>query len=155
MNRCTPATSRRAPLVMLSPFSGLTVQANGLLSNCPFVAFNVWLIRTSLEYCIWEGPMRKLLAILVIGSSLGVALTPHEAVARDGGVAAGLIGGLAVGTLFGAAIASGPRYYAPAPVYVAPAPVYVAEPACYWTRGRPVWDGYRGVWYRPRIQVCD
>src|SRR5215813_2195623 len=57
-------------------------------------------------------------------------------------------GGLAVGTLFGAAIAR------PAPVYVAPAPAYVAPP-CYWTRGAPVWDGYRGIWYRPRIQVCD
>src|SRR6266481_9906155 len=68
--------------------------------------------------------------------------------------AAGIVGGLAVGTLFGAAVASGPRYYAPAPVYVAPAPVYVA-PDCYWTRGAPVWDGYRGIWYRPRIQVCD
>src|SRR5260370_16290838 len=61
---------------------------------------------------------------------------------------------LAVGTLFGAAVAGGPRYYQPAPVYVAPAPVYVA-PECYWTRGAPVWDGYRGIWYRPRIQVCD
>jgi hypothetical protein len=61
--------------------------------------------------------------------------------ARAGGgdVAAGLVGGLAAGTIIGAAVA-GPRYYAPPPaVYVAPGP------ACYWTRGQPVWDGYRGV----------
>ena len=97
--------------------------------------------------------MRKLLVGLLITGSLSLAVTPQTAVAGSGDVAAGVVGGLAVGTLFGAAIASGPRYYQPAPVYVAPAPVYVAD--CYWTRGAPVWDGYRGIWYRPRIQVCD
>jgi hypothetical protein len=96
--------------------------------------------------------MQKSLVGLLITSSL-LAFTPQIAVAGDGNVAAGIIGGLAVGTLFGAAIAS-PRYYGPPPVYVAPAPVYV-EPTCYWSRGAPVWDGYRGIWYRPRIQVCD
>ena len=98
--------------------------------------------------------MRKFLVGLLITGSLCLAVTPRAAIAGGGDVAAGVVGGLAVGTLFGAAIASGPRYYAPAPVYVAPAPVYVA-PECYWTRGAPVWDGYRGIWYRPRIQVCD
>ena len=99
--------------------------------------------------------MRKLLVGLLITGSLCLAVTPRPAVAGSGGeVAAGVVGGLAVGTLFGAAIASGPRYYQPTPVYVAPAPVYAA-PECYWTRGAPVWDGYRGIWYRPRIQVCD
>jgi PXPV repeat (3 copies) len=97
--------------------------------------------------------MRKLVVGLLITGSLGLACTPRPAVAGSGEVAAGVVGGLAVGTLFGAAVASGPRYYAPAPVYVAPAPVY--GPTCYWTRGAPVWDGYRGIWYRPRIQVCD
>jgi hypothetical protein len=75
-------------------------------------------------------------------------LQPVPSRADNGQVAAGVIGGLAVGTLFGAAMAQ-PRYYAPAPVYVAP------PPTCYWTRGRPVWDEYRGVWVRPRMQVCD
>ena len=102
-----------------------------------------------------EGPkMRKLLVSLLITGSLCLTFTPRTAVAGSGEVAAGIVGGLAVGTLFGAAVAGGPRYYQPAPVYVAPAPVYVA-PECYWTRGAPVWDGYRGIWYRPRIQVCD
>ena len=61
---------------------------------------------------------------------------------------AGLIGGLAVGTIIGAA-ATAPRYYPPPPVYVAPAPY------CYWTRGEPVWDGYRGVWTYPSVRVCE
>jgi PXPV repeat (3 copies) len=102
-----------------------------------------------------EGPkMRKFAMAVLLTSSVSLAYAPRNAVAGSGEVAAGVVGGLALGTLFGAAVASGPRYYAPAPVYVAPAPVYV-EPTCYWTRGAPVWDGYRGIWYRPRIQVCD
>src|SRR2546427_13073941 len=92
--------------------------------------------------------MRKLLVGLLSAASLCVTFPPRAAVAGSGEVAAGIVGGLAVGTLFGAAIAGGPRYYQPAPVYVAPAPVYVGPP-CYWTRGAPVWDGYRGIWYRP------
>ena len=95
--------------------------------------------------------MRKLLVGLLITGSLCLACTPRIAIAGSGDVAAGIVGGFAVGTLFGAA-ASGPRYYAPAPVYVAPAPVYVG-PTCYWTRGAPVWDGYR--WVESRVQVCD
>src|SRR5438132_14247851 len=95
--------------------------------------------------------MRKLLVGLLITGSLSLAVTPQTAVAGGGEVAAGVIGGLAGGTLFGAAIA-GPRYYQPAPVYVAPRPVYVA-PDCYWTRGAPVWDGSRGLSYRPRMRV--
>jgi hypothetical protein len=84
-------------------------------------------------------------------ASTALLLQPGAARADNGQVAAGVIGGLAVGTLFGAAMAQ-PRYYAPAPVYVAPPQ---PGPACYWTRGRPMWDEYRGVWVRPRIQVCD
>ena len=98
--------------------------------------------------------MRKLAIALMLTGSVSLAWAPQKAVAGSGEVAAGVVGGLAIGTLFGAAVASGPRYYAPAPVYVAPDPVYV-EPRCYWTRGAPVWDSYRGIWYRPRIQVCD
>ncbi len=78
-----------------------------------------------------------------------VAASPAQA--GSGDVAAGLLGGLAVGAIVGSAIA-GPRpyYYAPAPVYAAPPP---PPPECYWTRGQPMWDGYR--WIRPRVQVCD
>jgi hypothetical protein len=62
--------------------------------------------------------------------------------------AAGLIGGLAAGTIIGAAVAA-PRYYGPPPVYVAPAPY------CYWTQGQPVWDPYRGAWMYPAVRVCQ
>ena len=80
----------------------------------------------------------------VAALALVVGLAPKQVVAGDG-FAAGLVGGLAVGTILGAA-ASGPRVYYAEPVYA---------PTCYWTLGRPVWDGYRGIWVRPRIQVCD
>jgi hypothetical protein len=59
--------------------------------------------------------MRKLLIGLLITGSVCLACTPRAAVAGSGDVAAGIVGGLAVGTLFGAAVASGPRYYQPAP----------------------------------------
>src|SRR5689334_10203654 len=98
--------------------------------------------------------MRKASIVLTAAAAM-IASTvsmPSSARADGGRVAAGIFGGLAVGTLLGAAAA--PRYYAPPPVYVEPVPVYVA-PRCYWTRGEPVWDDYRGVWYRPRMRVCD
>jgi len=99
--------------------------------------------------------MRKLLVGLLIAGSLCLTFTPRTAVAGSGEVAAGIVGGLAVGTLFGgrrsrAALATINR----CPSTLQPAPVYVGPP-CYWTRGAPVWDGYRGIWYRPRIQVCE
>jgi hypothetical protein len=88
----------------------------------------------------------KRLAIACSGVAVALSLAVNPAAAGDN-FAAGLFGGLAVGTLFGIAAASPPPV-----VYVAPPPpAYV--PDCYWARGRPVWDGYR--WYRPRIQVCD
>src|SRR5262249_24304723 len=98
--------------------------------------------------------MRKLLVGLLITGSLCLAVTPRPAVAGGGEVAAGVVGGLAVGTLFGAGIASGPPYYQPAPVYLAPAPVYVA-PDCYGPGGAPVGEWYGGIGYGPRIQVGD
>jgi hypothetical protein len=95
--------------------------------------------------------MTRGLIVLVAAATMGAAVLPAPAQARNGGaVAAGILGGLAAGAIIGGAAASGPRYYEPAPVYVAPPP-----PSCYWTRGEPVWDGYRGIWVRPRVQVCD
>ena len=93
--------------------------------------------------------MTRGLIVLVTAAAMGMATLPAQA--RNGGaVAAGVIGGLAVGGLLGAAAAQQQPRYAPEPVYVAPPP-----PRCYWTRGEPVWDGYRGAWVRPRVQVCD
>jgi hypothetical protein len=103
--------------------------------------------------------MRKAL-IVAAAAAIAVAGTvsqPAQAGDRGGAIAAGVLGGLAVGAIVGAA-ASQPRYYGPPPAYAAePEPVYVAPPPprCYWTRGEPAWDGYRGVWVRPRVQVCD
>ena len=88
-----------------------------------------------------------LLSLIGITASAVIAASPPSR-ADDGQIAAGVIGGLALGTLFGAAV-SQPGYYAPESVYVVP------PPSCYWTRGRPVWDEYRGIWVRPRIRVCD
>ena len=90
---------------------------------------------------------RTFTPLLAIGAAALIAW-PSPSRAENGQIAAGIIGGLAAGTLLGAAVAQ-PRYYVPEPVYVAP-PV-----SCYWTRGQPIWDDYRGVWIRPRIQVCD
>jgi hypothetical protein len=86
------------------------------------------------------------LPALVMLALTSTATTPVRAGGSD--VAAGLIGGLAAGTIIGAAVTA-PRYYGPPPVYVAPAPY------CYWTRGEPVWDGYRGVWTYPAVRVCE
>jgi hypothetical protein len=95
--------------------------------------------------------MTRGLIVLVAVATMGAAIVPVPAQAGNGGaVAAGVIGGLAAGAIIGGAVASQPRYYAPAPVYVAPPPA-----RCYWTRGEPVWDGYRGAWVRPRVQVCE
>ncbi len=92
--------------------------------------------------------MTRGLIVLATVAAMGAATLPAQAGGNGGAVAAGVIGGLAVGGLLGAAAAQ-PRY-APEPVYVAPPPS-----RCYWTRGEPVWDGYRGAWVRPRVQVCD
>jgi hypothetical protein len=82
-----------------------------------------------------------------------IAILAQPAHAGSGDVAAGLLGGFAVGAFVGSVLGAPPVYVAPPPVYVAPAPIYAGPPPCYWTRGRAVWDGYR--WVRPRIQVCD
>ena len=102
----------------------------------------IWDIRAT------DQRMKKLLLLLAVVAlaNAGVAATPVRA--GGGDVAAGLIGGLAAGTIIGAAVTA-PRYYGPPPVYVAPAPY------CYWTQGEPVWDGYRGMWTYPPVRVCQ
>jgi hypothetical protein len=101
--------------------------------------------------------MKHALAGVMTIIAVTAVAVPNSAQAGSGDVAAGLLGGFAVGAIVGSALATRPApvYVAPAPVYVAPAPVapVYAEPSCYWTRGQPVWDGYR--WVRPRMQVCD
>ena len=94
--------------------------------------------------------MQRFFSAAIAAASLAFASATSTPVYAGGGdVAAGVIGGLAAGTIIGAAVA-GPRYYAPPPLYVGPAPV----PYCYWTRGEPVWDAYQGVWTYPPVRVC-
>ena len=91
----------------------------------------------------------KRAAIVCGGVAIALSCIAANPTAAGDGFAAGLVGGLAAGTLFGIAASSPPPVYYVAP----PPPAYV--PTCYWTRGRPMWDEYRGIWVRPRIQVCD
>ena len=94
--------------------------------------------------------MRKTFVAYVAAASFAIAVTATPTSARDnsGAVAAGVIGGLAVGAMIGSAAAAnnGP-YYRPAPAYYGP-----GSPGCYWTRQR-VWDGY--TWQRTRVRVCN
>jgi hypothetical protein len=92
-----------------------------------------------------------LTTIAIVGAS-AASFSSGSARADGGQVAAGILGGLAAGTILGAATAPRPYYYAP--VYVEPAPVYV-ESHCYWTSGEPVWDGWRQAWVRSRVRLCD
>ena len=109
-----------------------------------------------IDVLVEPGGMTRTATVMVTLGTIAMAVIamPGPSRADNGQVAAGIIWGLAVGTLFGAATAQ-PRYYGPPPAYVAPAPVYMSPPPCYWTYGRPVWDGWRGAWVRPRIQVCE
>lgn len=74
--------------------------------------------------------MKRALIVLATVAMIGSAIVPDPAHAGGRGVAAGVVGGLAVGALLGAAIAS-PR----------PGPVYVEEPVYYHRRPRPAATG--------------
>jgi hypothetical protein len=94
--------------------------------------------------------MSKTLTAIAVAATIAVA-APQPAEARGGRIAAGIIGGLAVGALIGAAANNGYYYgYGPG-YYYGPRPVYYGGD-CYLTRQR-FWDGYR--WHYRRVQVCD
>ena len=61
--------------------------------------------------------MRKTLTTIAAAATLTLATVaaPQHAEARNGRVAAGILGGLAVGALIGATAANGPYYYGPGP----------------------------------------
>ena len=96
--------------------------------------------------------MKKSLIAIAAVTALGLATVaaPQPAQARHGRIAAGIVGGLALGGILGAAAANGPYYYGPRPYY-GPGPVYYG-PDCYWTRSR-YWDGWR--WRFQPVRVCD
>ncbi len=102
----------------------------------------------------------KTLTMIAAAATLTIVAVaaPQPAQARDGGaIAAGIIGGLAVGAILGSAAAhNGPTYYVEPrrdyyrPEY-RPARVYY-RPHCWWSRER-VWDG--DDWHHRRVRVCD
>ena len=99
----------------------------------------------------------KLAALVTAGLVMAAAMPPTSADARNGRIAAGIIGGLAAGALVGAAVGGG--YWGPYPYpYYYPAPVYYYPPAPYYFSYAPVyracyrrtvWDGWR--WRRVRM----
>lgn len=88
---------------------------------------------------------------LAIGIS-GLTAVPSQA-GNGGAVAAGIIGGVALGALAGAAAANAapppppPYYYAPA--YAPPPP-----PRC-WFEPRQIWDPYAYAYVVRRVRVCE
>jgi hypothetical protein len=103
---------------------------------------------------------RSLVKIAATAALAGALVVPTGADARNGRVAAGIIGGFAAGALIGAATGG---YWGPGPYYYGyPGPVYYYPPAPYYApygyyRGyygcyrRSVWNGRR--WRR--IVVCN
>jgi hypothetical protein len=96
--------------------------------------------------------LSKTLTALAAAATIAVAAvaTPQPAQARGGAVAAGIIGGLAVGALIGAAANNGYYGYGPG-YYYAPRPVYYGE-GCYISHRR-FWDGWG--WHYRSVRVCD
>lgn len=94
--------------------------------------------------------MTKTLSVLATAAVLGFA-TVAPVQARDCvgcGVAAGLLGGFALGAIVGGAAAAPPPP-PPPPAYAVPA----RGPRC-WTepQGPQYWDGY--AWVQPTARVC-
>lgn len=98
--------------------------------------------------------MKKILTAGVAALTLSAVLAAPAAQARDGGaIAAGVVGGLALGAIAGSAAANaGPGYGYGYPAYAAPAPVY--GPPCYFTR-QATYDPYGNFAGYRRVRVCD
>ena len=95
--------------------------------------------------------MKRILTAIAAAAALVLATVaaPQHAEARHGGaVAAGIIGGLAVGAIIGSAANGG--YYGPS-YYYAPRRSYYYGPDCYW-RSERVWYHHR--WHYRRVRVC-
>ena len=93
--------------------------------------------------------MTKTLTALAVAATVAVAAVaqpaPAEARSRGGAVAAGIIGGLAVGALLGSQARGGHVHY------YEPAPRYYYRSRCHWERER-YWNGYR--WRSHSVRVC-
>ncbi len=85
-------------------------------------------------------------------AAASVAAVCGQAQAQDGGaVAAGLLGGLAIGAIAGSAIAGAAP--PPPPGYGYYAPVYAPPPPRCWVEPQQVWTGY--AWVIQRVRVCE
>jgi hypothetical protein len=93
--------------------------------------------------------MKVITAAAIAGLALTVTVAPQPAQARGGALAAGIIGGLAVGAIVGSQVNrgyyGGPGYYDP--------PYQPVYGACHTERLR-VDDGYGRIRIQ-RVRVCD
>jgi hypothetical protein len=67
--------------------------------------------------------MNQALKPIAIATMIAAVTAPHQAAARDGRIAAGIIGGVAAGAIIGSIIANRGYYYGPG-YYYAPVPYY-------------------------------
>ena len=99
--------------------------------------------------------MRKALTAIALAAAFALAsvAAPQPALAHDdgGAIAAGIIGGLALGAIVGSA-ASGPHYYDYDRGYYYRPRHYYYRPHCWWEHDR-YWNGWRWRWHR--VRVCD
>ena len=93
-------------------------------------------------------PIRTFLALSVTAATL-TAVSPPGRAGDGGAVAAGILGGTALGFVARAAAASAPP--PPPPVYYAPVYAAPPPPRC-WYQPQEVWTGYAYV--IQRVRVC-
>jgi hypothetical protein len=103
-------------------------------------------------------PMAMLCAATLAIAAVGASTSAE---ARNGRIAAGIIGGIAAGALMSGAF-GGPYYYGPSPYYDGPGYFYGPPPfvygpsAYYWPRcvwqSHRYWNGHR--WRVTRGRVC-
>ena len=96
--------------------------------------------------------MVKVITLAAVSAlALTVVSQPASAGGNGGAVAAGVVGGLAVGAIIGSQAAR-PNYYG-GPAYYEPAPVYEERAYCH-TERRVFVDSYGYEHYR-RVRVCN
>jgi hypothetical protein len=108
--------------------------------------------------------VRSGLALALAGSVMVAVAAPAQA-GNGGAIAAGILGGTALGFIAGSAAAAAaappppppppPPYYAPA-YAPGPGPYYPPPPGprC-WYEPQQVWDGYTGAYVVRRVRVCQ
>ena len=87
---------------------------------------------------------------LGLATGIAVAATAPSYAGDGGAIAAGVIGGMALGALAGSAAAGA---YAPPPP--PPAAYYPPPPPRCWFEPREVWDPYAYAYVVHRVRVCN